>query len=355
MLGIMFIAPILQLFLFGYAISTDVNNIATAVFDEDRTSASREFTERIFSCRYFTWEYVITDPRQVAALLDSGKVQLVLHIARGFARDIDRGRSAQVQTILDGSDSMTAGIIAGYVNEVVRQYSGGVAMKRLDRLRSVTTPVPSLDGRVRVWYNPELKSVNFMVPGVLSMILLLVTMMMTSLAIVKEKEIGTLEQLVVTPITPAEIMLGKTLPFLCIGLIDTALVLAVATQWFKVPIAGSIPLLFGLTVFFLLTTLGLGIFISTISKTQQEATLTSFFFLLPSILLSGFMFPIANMPKAVQLITYVIPMRYFLEIVRGIFLKGTGIAELWPQLLVLGAFGVGIIALSAARFSKRLG
>ena len=355
MLGIIFVAPILQLFLFGYAVSTDINHIVTAVYDEDRTAASRELVARFERSGYFEYAHDLSGPQEIDGLLDAGKAQMVLHIPRGFAADVARNRTATVQTILDGSDSMTARIIAGYATGIIQQYSAGIMQERLDRVRGSVARVPAVETRARVWYNPELKSVYFMVPGVLCMILLIVTMMMTSMAIVKEKEIGTLEQLVVTPITAAELMLGKTLPFLLIGMLDMVLVLLVAVFWFKVYVAGSVLLLFALSALFLLTTLGLGIFISTVSKTQQEATLTSFFFFLPFVLLSGFMFPIENMPQVIQYVTYAIPLRYFLEIIRGIFLRGVGLEYLWPQVLMLAGFGVGILALAAKRFSKRLG
>jgi len=280
---------------------------------------------------------------------------MVLRIPRGYAKDLAQGRVAELQTIIDGSDSMTARIIAGYTTAVIQQYSGGVMAQRLDRLRGTVARVPALDGRLRVWYNPDLRSARFMVPAVLCLILLTTTIMLTSMSIVKEKELGTLEQLVVTPITPGELMLGKTLPGLLIGMVDMTFVLLVAIFWFRINVAGSIPLIFLLSALFLVTTLGLGIFISTISKTQHEATLTSFFFILPFIMLSGFMFPIENMPRVIQYITYAIPVRYFLEIIRGIFLRGVGLNYLWPQTLALAAFGAGILALSAARFSKRLG
>ncbi|MHB9110902.1 MAG: ABC transporter permease [Armatimonadota bacterium] len=354
-IGLLVVAPVLQLFMFGYAVTTDINQISTAIYDEDRTAASRELIERFTSSGYFIPNYYLSSPREIDALLDGGKVQMVLHIPPGFARDLARGRGAEMQTILDGSDSMTARIIAGYATAVIQGYSGRVMAQRLDRLRGTVTRVPAIEGRLRVWYNPELRSARFMVPAVLSMILLTITIMLTSMSIVREKELGTLEQLVVTPLTPAELMLGKTLPGLLIGMLDMAFVLLVAIFWFHVNVAGSILLLFLLSILFLLTTLGLGIFISTISKTQHEATLTSFFFILPFIILSGFMFPIENMPRVIQYVTYIIPMRYFLEIIRGIFLRGVGLEYLWPQTLALAAFGVGILTLSAKRFSKRLG
>jgi ABC-2 type transport system permease protein len=355
LLGVLFLAPVFQLFLFGYAVSTDVNHVATAVYDADRTAASRQLVERFMRSGYFDYRAALDHPAQIDHLLNTGKVQMVLHIPRGFANDLQRGRTAQVQSIMDGTDSTTAGIAAGYVEGVVRAYAAGISVERLVRARGVVSSVPGIDARLRVWYNPELKSVQFMVPGVLCMILLIITMMMTALAIVKEKEIGTLEQLIVTPITATELMLGKTLPFLLIGLVDLAAVLLVAAHVFHVAVAGSVLLLFAISILFLMTTLGLGIFISTISKTQHEATLTSFFFFLPFILLSGFMFPVENMPRVVQWITYAIPLRYFLEVIRGIFLKGNDLSVLWPHVLVLAAFGITIISVSAWRFQKRVG
>jgi ABC-2 type transport system permease protein len=355
LLRIVLAAPVFQLFIFGYSVTTDVTHISTAVLDEDHTSASRALTESFVRSRYFDFDSDLSRPDQVDRLLDTGKAQMVLRIGRGFARDLARNRAAQVQIILDGSDSMTASIISGYANGVISGYSTRVAAQRLDRIRSRIPSVPALDGRLRVWYNPELKSVYFMVPGIMCSILLVVTTLLTSLAIVKEREIGTLEQLIVTPIRPSELMLGKTVPFVIIGFADMTLVLLAAVLWFRVPVAGSIPLLFLLSFVFLLTTLGIGLFISTVSRTQQQAMMTTFFFLLPSFLLSGFMFPIENMPRPIQLITYAIPLRYFLVIVRGIFLRGNGLAVLWPQVVVLAAFGIVIMSLAAARFRKRLG
>jgi ABC-2 type transport system permease protein len=355
LLQIVLVAPVLQLLLFGYAVTTDVTHINTAVYDEDRTQASRKLTEAFVRSGYFDFNHVVSHPDEVARLLDAGKAQMVLRIPRHFAEDLKRNRTAPVQVILDGSDSMTAGIIAGYVGGVVQQYSTNVTIERMERMKSTIAHVPGVESRLRIWYNPELKSVNFMVPGVLCMILLIVTMMLTSLAIVKEREIGTLEQLIVTPIRSRELMLGKTIPFVLIGFIDMVLVLAVSVWWFRVPIAGHVGLLFALTALFLLTCLGVGLLISTISRTQQEAMMTSFFVMLPSMLLSGFMFPIENMPRVIQWVTYAIPLRYFLVIIRGIFLKGSGLEVLWPQVLALAAFGVGLMALSALRFSKNLG
>jgi ABC-2 type transport system permease protein len=355
LLRIVVAAPVFQLLIFGYAVTTDVKHIRTAVYDADNTAVSRQLVDRFVRSGYFDLQHYLSSGNEVNRLLDSGQAQMILRIPVGFARDLSRGRPAALQIILDGSDSMTAGIVAGYAQGVISAFSSRVLAERISLVRSQLPQVPQLDGRIRVWYNPDLKSVNFMVPGVLCTILLVVTMVLTSVAIVKEREVGTLEQLVVTPIRAGELMLGKTIPFVAIGFVDMTLILVVASLWFRVPIAGSIALLFALTIVFLLTSLGMGLFVSTVSRTQQQATMTSFFFMMPSILLSGFMFPIENMPRVIQWITYAIPLRYFLVIIRGIFLRGNGIAILWPQVLALAAFGVIIMTLSALRFSKRLG
>ncbi|HEY5998882.1 MAG TPA: ABC transporter permease [bacterium] len=355
MLRILFASPLFQLFVFGYAVTTDVRHVATALLDQDRTVQSREIAERFRRSGYFDLERLPAGPDEVDALLDAGRVQAALVIPRGFAADLAADRTARVQVLVDGSDSMTAGMIAGYVGGIAGEYSSRVGAERLERLRARVQRVPAVEERTRVWYNPELKSVRYMVPGVLSMTLFLVTMLMTSMAIVKEREIGTLEQLVVTPITARELILGKTLPYIGIGFALMLLMMALSTFWFRVPVAGSVPLLFALSLVFIFTSLGLGLFISTVSHTQQQAMMMTLFIMLPSILLSGFIFPIANMPRVIQVVTHVIPLRYFLVIVRGIFLKGNGLAILWPQVAVLLGFGVGILGLSALRFRKRLG
>jgi ABC-2 type transport system permease protein len=355
MLRILIVSPVFQLFVFGYAVSTDIRHVATALLDQDRTVQSRELADRFARSGYFDIERRPAGPREVDALLDEGRVQVAIVIPRGFAADLAADRTARVQLLIDGSDSMTAGMVAGYAGGIAGEYSARVAAERLARLRARVQRVPAVEERIRVWYNPELTSVRYMVPGVLSMILFLVTMLMTSIAIVKEREIGTLEQLVVTPITPAELIAGKTLPYVGIGFLEVLLVLALSSFWFRVPIAGSVPLLFALSLVFICTSLGLGLFISTVSHTQQQAMMTTFFIMLPSILLSGFIFPIANMPQVIQWLTHVIPLRYFLVIVRGIFLKGNGFGVLWPQVAVLLVFGASILGLSALRFRKRLG
>jgi ABC-2 type transport system permease protein len=238
---------------------------------------------------------------------------------------------------------------------ILSGFSQKIMAVRLERLRPPGVRPVRVRPEVRVWYNPELKSRNFMVPGVLGLVLMIMTMMLTAMAVVREKEAGTMEQLIVTPIKPLELITGKLLPFLIIGLIDICLVLAVATLLFRVPLRGSVLLLFGMSLVFMMTTLGLGLFISTISRTQQQAMMTTVFFMMPMMLLSGFVFPIENMPKFFQTITFVVPMRYYFVIIRGIFLKGVGIPELWDQGFALLVFGLAILTLSVLRFRKKVG
>jgi ABC-2 type transport system permease protein len=294
------------------------------------------------------------DPRAIEDHLARGRAWLALVIPHGFdaaLRRPARGRAAAdgaaVQVIADGTDANSSGVALGYVQGVVGEFSAATSEAR-------GGAAPALEGRVRVWYNPDLESRNFMVPGVLALLLLLVTANLTSMAIVRERELGTLDQLNVTPLGRWELMLGKLLPYGTIGVLDAVLVIAVALFWFEVPLRGSVWLLLAASLVYLLCTLGLGLFVSTISSTQQQAMMTSvFFFLVPMIFLSGFIFPIENMPEPIQWMTTVIPLRYFLVIVRGIFLKGLEFPVLWPQFAALGAWGVAVFALAAVRARKR--
>jgi ABC-2 type transport system permease protein len=317
----------------------------------DGTQASRQFVQSFSNSGYFRLKYNLQSNAEIDKLLDSGKVKLVINVPRGFSRHLKRNETAQVQFIIDGTDSTTASIILGYASEIAQRNSVKIVTQQLQRVRS---SLPGVDLRLRVWYNPQLDNVNFIVPGIICTILAVVTTMLTSVAIVREREKGTIEQLIVTPIAPYELILGKVLPFMGIGFIDVIIVLVVGTLWFKVPIRGSIPLLLVLSLLFLSNTLGMGILISTISRTQQQAMMTTFFLLLPWILLSGFIFPIENMPKAIQYITYLIPLRYFLVIIRGIALKGVGLSALWGQVAAMILLGGAVLAFSAFRFHKRL-
>jgi ABC-2 type transport system permease protein len=296
-------------------------------------------------------------------VLDRGRIEAVVHVLPGFARSIRRGAVAEVQILVDGTNSNTAGIAANYISQAVAGFASVVQQEQrnarvMARTEAAGIPAASnLSGlavQSRVWFNPDLKSRVYFVPGVVVNIIALVTIMLTAMSIVREKEIGTMEQLMVTPLRPIELMLGKLLPFAIAGIMQVAVITVAALLIFHIPFRGNVALLFVSAVFFLLTTLGIGLFISTISRTQQQAMMTSFFFFMPALLLSGFSFPIRNMPLPAQYLTYLNPLRYFMEIARSVFLKGIGIRYLWPQVLALFLFGSAILALSALRFHKRL-
>jgi ABC-2 type transport system permease protein len=347
------VAPLAQVLLLGYAATTDIKNTNLVVCDLDRTSLSRDFVRDFTNSGYFVARGFVDVIGGVDRYIESGEATIALVIPRGFGDRVLRKEQAPVQMIVDGSDANTAGVLLGYASQIVGQFSetvvAGYASLPGGRRPAKVIPEP------RVWYNPELLSRNFMVPGVVAMVLMIITMTLTSLAIVKEKEIGTLEQLMVTPVRPYQLIAGKLIPFIIIGAVDVAIVLSIARFWFGVPLRGSLLVLWGLSGLFILTTLGLGLFVSTISRTQQQAMLIAqFFFFMPFIFLSGFAFPIANMPEVIQYITYVIPLRYFLDVVRGVFLKGTDLTQLWPQGLALFAIGISILTLSIARFRKTL-
>ncbi len=351
MKAVIFIMPIIQVMIFGYAVTTDVKNIPTAIYDLDKSPQSRSLIREFSYSRYFNIKRNISTDREQETLIDKSVVNTVIRINRGFAQDISSGRTAQVQLIVDGTDSNTAAIILNYANQIIERYSSKIFNEHSG---IVLSNVARIELKHRAWFNENLESRNFYVPGVIALIVMLITLLLTSMAIVREKEIGTIEQLMVSPIRPFELILGKLTPFALIGLADAVLVTLVGVLWFKVPIQGNMLLLLGSTCLYLLTTLGIGLFISTVASTQQEAMMSTFFFYFPAVLLSGFMFPIANMPKIIQYITYLNPLRYFLVILRGIFLKGSGVDVLWPQMLILSVMGIGILLLSSMRFQKRL-
>ena len=340
---LLFAPPLLQLVIFGYAVNLDVDNVRLAWMDQDLTPSSRDLLAGFQGSGRFQIVATPASEAEIQKLMDHGDVQAVVRVLPGFARDLARGRPTAVQILVDGTNSNTASFVTAYANQIVTNYS--TSRRSID---------PSLSARPRVWFNPDLKSRNYFVPGVVANIIMMVTLMLTALAIVREKEIGTMEQLMVTPIRPIELMIGKTLPFAVVGVLDVLLVTTAALVIFHIPLRGNPLLLLGCAVLFLLTSLGAGLFLSTISNTQQQAMMASFFFSMPCFMLSGFAFPIHNMPLAVQYLTYLNPLRYFIEIVRGLFLKGTGISVLWPQMLILAVYGVGVVTLSAARFRKRL-
>mgnify|MGYP001375938071 CR=1 FL=1 len=354
MKAMIFVMPVVQLIMFGYAVTTDVDHIRTAVYDMDRSAESRALVERFTSSGYFTVVARPNDAQALGRLLDKGEVTLAMQIDAGFADDLRSGRQAVIQSMVDGTDSNTGTVAMDYAQRITADFSrargappGGLAQPEQVR------PQP-VELRSRAWFNPDLKSRNFNVPGVIAVIVLLMSLLLTSMAVVREREIGTMEQLMVTPIRPIELILGKTLPFVLISFVDVLLVTAVGVTWFHVPIQGSFGLLLFGSGLYLMSTIGVGLFISTISSTQQQALMSSFFFYLPAVLLSGFMFPIANMPEPAQWITYVNPLRYFLVIIRDLFLKGSGMDVLWPQFAALAVLGVVLLTLSSLRFRKRM-
>ncbi len=352
--GVIFGTPVIQLIVFGYAVTTDVRNISLGVQDRDRTVLSRELTDRFVRSGYFDFTRLIWEERELEHLLDKGELQAVLRIPEGFQGKVDSGRSAEIQIIVDGSDSNTASIVLQYAQRIVSSFSQELLLDRFERSRGAMRFPGQVSLESRAWFNENLESRNFFVPGVIATIVTIVTLMLTSMAVVREKEVGTMEQLIVTPITPWEFILGKTLPFAIISMVDVVLVTTVGVLWFQVPIRGNLLLLLVSTAVYLLTALGVGLFISTASRTQQQAMMSTFFFFMPAILLSGLMFPIQNMPESIQWLTYLNPMRYYLVIIRGIFLKGVGLQVLWPQMAALALMGCCILWMASRRFRKTL-
>ena len=363
-LGITIIAPLIQLIVFGYAANLDLKHLPLAVLNHDHSQLSREFVDKFASSGYFDVKYQAEDLRQIEQAVDAGTAKVALIIPPDFEKRLRRGETAVLSLILDGSDGNVAGMGLSYATIIVERFSRSWLMRSLNEnlFRIAGTnlePILSskgqlVDDRTRVWYNPALVSRYYMLPGVIGMILLLVTTLLTAISIAKEKELGTMEQLIATPLGRTEILIGKLIPFIIIGFADMALVIVVGVYWFQLEIKGSILLLFLLSILFLMNTLALGLLISVVSQTQQQAMMTTFFVLLPSILLSGFIFPIENMPPVVQYLTYAIPFRYFLTIVRGIFLKGVGMGVLWDESLILFLFGLTLLMLSILTFRKHL-
>ncbi|NLF38915.1 ABC transporter permease, partial [bacterium] len=300
MKAVIFLMPVIQLLVFGYAVTTDVRDVATGVYDLDNSAVSRELIARFEKSGYFDIVARIEDPAHARDLIDRGAVRAILQVNKGFGNDLRAGRTARLQIVVDGTDSNTAGIVLDYSSRIAGRFAEKVLVTRYARLRGKSVEPGRVELRTRAWFNENLESRNFYVPGVIAIIVMLITLMLTSMAVVREKEIGTMEQILVTPIAPTEFILGKTLPFALIGFADVILITVIGVFWFDVPIRGSLLLLFVATALYLMTTLGVGLLISTVSETQQQAMMSTFFFYFPAVLLSGFMFPIENMPEAIQ-------------------------------------------------------
>src|SRR4030066_773256 len=346
--------PIFQLIVFGYAANLDVKHINTAVRDLDQTVESRELLNRFGSSKYFDIISYPQTPKEIETLIKKGDVILSIEIPSDFSRKLKKGDTATVQIILDGTESNTAMIALGYVGRILSEYSTAIMIKRSNREGMVDFEEAGVELEHRIWFNPNAESRLFYVPGVIASIAFLLPIILTAQAIVREREIGTLEQIMVTPIRSWELMVGKTLPFALIGFLDIIMISVVGVLWFEVPLRGNpLVLLLG-AVLFLMSSVAIGLFISTICATQQQAQISTFFFGMPAFILSGFAFPIENMPEWIQYLTYANPLRYFLVIIRGVFLKAIGLDILWPQMLALGILGAFMILLSSVRFQKRL-
>ena len=345
--------PIIQMLIFGYAATYEIHNVATVVLDQDHSQESRDLVSRFTSSPYFQVERQLTDARQVRDSIDQGQAIVGIEIDAGFAQHLRKGQTAPVQVIVDATNSNTALIASGYVSQIALGFSRQYQSDRIGRIApQLIEQIPSVELEQRPWYNPEFRSRWFFVPGVIGSLTLLLVITLTAFAVVREREIGTLEQIMVTPIRPAEFILGKTLPFFLIGLFDVSLIALVGTFWFQVPFRGHIPVLMTGAVLFILCMLGVGLLISTVSSTQQQAMVTAFFFIMPAITFSGFGFPINTMPVWLQYLTYLSPLRYFLVVLRGTYLKGVGMDILWPQMAAMAALGVGLLTAAILRFHK---
>lgn len=349
-----FMIPIVMLILLGYAATNDVTNIGLVVFDQDQTAASRRLITAFQSSNYFKLTDVVDSEAEIRSLIDTNSARAGIIIPPGYERDIQRGSTGHVAFVLDGSDPTVAGTALSAAIQIGQTQSTNIMQQRFaERGLSSITQTP-IDVRTQVWYNPGMVSAYYMIPALIGIILQFMTTMLTASTIVRERERGTIEQLIVTPLHSWELVVGKLIPYVLISLLDTIEVLVLGVLLFKVPINGDLVLLLLLVVLFLVTTLGIGLLISTIANTQQEAMLTTIFTIMPSIFLSGFFFPIDAMPVWLQVVSYVIPLRYFLVIVRGIILKGVGLQAIWGEVVALVIFGIVVMGLAASRFRKSL-
>ncbi|HVN53951.1 MAG TPA: ABC transporter permease [Anaerolineaceae bacterium] len=354
-LAITFMMPVVMLFLLGFAATNDVRNVPLAVLDQDRTQESRSLLDAYRAADYFRLDYVVGREEEMRALIDSNQARAGIIIPPGYGKTLLAGRVAQVAFVIDGSDPTVASTALSAAILIGQAKSSRIVLERAGRSGQSAIPSkPPVDVRTQVWYNPALVSAYYMIPGLIGMILQFLTTMLTATSIVRERERGTIEQLIVTPIRSWELVVGKLAPYVLIAFFDTLEILVVGVIVFQVPINGSLALFLGLAALFLVTTLGIGLLISTVANTQQEAMLTTMFTVLPSIFLSGFFFPLAAMPMVLQWISYAIPLRYFLIIARGIVLKGVGAEALWPEIIALSIFALVVMSAAAMRFRKRL-
>ena len=353
-LALVFIMPIMQLLLLGYAATSDVRNIPLAVLDQDKSPASRTLLDSFRTADYFREAFDVNSENELRSLIDSGRARTGLIIPPDYSSRLAAGQPAQVAFIIDGSDPTIAGTALAAATLIGQARATALTVERLAARGMAIAAAPAIEVRARVWYNPDLISAYYMIPALVGLILQFLTVILTATAIVRERERGTIEQLIVTPLTAAELIVGKLAPYVVIAFIDTLLILAGGVLLFGVPINGSLPLLLLLSGLFLISNLGVGLLISTATSTQQEAIIMAIFYNLPSMFLSGFIYPVAAMPRVLQFISYAIPLRYFLIVVRGIVLKAVGVRELWPEVIALSIFAVAVITAASTRFQKRL-
>ncbi len=348
-IAIIIMMPIMELLLFGYAASTSVDHIPTVVYNNDIGIESRELLGSFVNSQYFDLDFNAQSIQEVQQYIDNGDAKAGIVIPPEYSNDIKSGKTAQIQLIVDGSDPTTAQTILSSASGVVQSMS----VEIIKDTKGISMPM-ALDLRSRVWYNPDMSSINFNIPGLIGVILQTVTLMLTSFSIVRERERGTMEQLIVTPITKMELMVGKIVPYVIIGFVDIVLALALSVFWFRVSIAGSITLLLLFSIIFLFGSLGVGLVISTISKSQLQAMQLSMFMIMPNVLLSGYMFPREAMPKVINAISTVLPLTYFIKVLRGIILKGNGFSQLYKEFIILTAFGLGFLIIATINFKKKI-
>jgi ABC-2 type transport system permease protein len=350
------VLPVVLLILFGYAITFDVRHIPVGIIDQDSSFLSRDFISRVKGSEYLDLVYLSNSSSGLESLLDKGKVKAILIIPHRFSRDLSKGKDAPLQLLIDGSDNNTAQIALGYVSRIIQIFSSNIILEKLNKQGAILqADILPIDVKPRIWYNPDLSSTNFIVPGLIAVVMMILAAMSTSLTIAREWEIGTMEQLIATPAKPHEIIIGKLIPYFFLGIIQISLVVLVGTLLFNVPLKGNIFFLFCVSGVFLICGLGIGLLISTITRSQQLAFMFSVLLtFLPSFLLSGFIFPISSMPDIIQFFTYLVPAKYFLIVLRGIFLKGTGLGTLWPEVVSLFAFASLILLACAKRLRLSL-
>ena len=352
---LLFGPPIIQMMIFGYAATYEIRHVPTVVLDLDHSQESRELISLFTSSPYFDVQRQLTSSRQIGDLIERGKTTVGLEIDAGFAQKLRKGETAPLQVIVDATNSNTALIASAYITQIALGFARNYQQDRIARIApQLVEAIPSVELEPRPWYNPGLSSRWFFVPGVIGSLTLVLVITVTAFGVVREREIGTLEQIMVTPIRPAEFILGKTLPAFLIGMFDVALIAAVGTFWFQIPFRGHISVLLTGSILFILCMLGVGLLISTVSSTQQQAMVTAFFFIMPAVAFSGFGFPISTMPQWMQYFTYAVPLRYFLVVLRGAYLKGVGFEVLWPQMAAMAGLGFSLLTIAILRFHKAL-